>query len=68
MPDFFRPYALNGFPMKDNFSKQAGLYAKYRPTYPRELYVFILNNTTHTRTAWDCGTATGRLKRDSKPF
>jgi hypothetical protein len=28
---------------KDLFSKQSDLYARYRPTYPRELYDYILS-------------------------
>jgi hypothetical protein len=28
---------------KDLFSKQSDLYARYRPTYPKELYEYILS-------------------------
>ena len=46
--------------MKDNFSKQAGDYAKYRPVYPAALYDFILSNTRQRQAAWDCGTGNGQ--------
>ncbi len=47
--------------MKDNFSKQAGLYAKFRPTYPSELFDFIVGKTPNTVSAWDCGTGNGQV-------
>jgi ubiquinone/menaquinone biosynthesis C-methylase UbiE len=47
--------------MKDNFSAQAHEYAKFRPVYPRELYVFLLDNTERKNTAWDCATGNGQV-------
>jgi hypothetical protein len=47
--------------MLDNFSRQAKLYAKYRPSYPDELYDFILGHLQHQQTAWDCGTGSGQV-------
>jgi len=47
--------------MKDNFSSQSNLYAKYRPTYPNELYNFILANCSNFNSAWDCGTGNGQV-------
>jgi ubiquinone/menaquinone biosynthesis C-methylase UbiE len=46
--------------MKDNFSKQADIYAKYRPQYPQELFDFILQHVEKKQTAWDCATGNGQ--------
>ena len=40
----------------DNFSEQAGLYKKYRPSYPDELYKEIVQFTPGRNQCWDCGT------------
>ena len=45
---------------KDNFSKQSAIYAKYRPSYPVELYAFLSSLTAGHNTAWDCGTGNGQ--------
>jgi ubiquinone/menaquinone biosynthesis C-methylase UbiE len=50
--------------MKDNFSKQAAVYAKYRPTYPKELFDFILNHIKNKQVAWDCGTGNGQAAKE----
>ena len=49
--------------MKDNFSKQANLYAKFRPEYPSELYDFILQNVENKGIAWDCATGNGQAAK-----
>jgi ubiquinone/menaquinone biosynthesis C-methylase UbiE len=49
--------------MKDNFSKQANIYAKFRPDYPSKLYDFILQNTANRNTAWDCATGNGQAAK-----
>ena len=49
--------------MKDNFSKQADLYAKYRPEYPREIYEHILSQFTERSCAWDCATGNGQVAK-----
>lgn len=46
--------------MKDNFSNQAGDYAKYRPAYPQQLYDFIGKLVAQKEAAWDCGTGNGQ--------
>ena len=46
--------------MKDNFSTQAGLYAQYRPTYPPELFEYVVSFVSNKNTAWDCGTGNGQ--------
>lgn len=45
---------------KDHFSRQAALYAQFRPQYPRELFAFLATLTTDHNTAWDCGTGNGQ--------
>ena len=45
---------------KDLFSKQSETYAKYRPTYPRELFDYILQFVKQRECAWDCGTGNGQ--------
>lgn len=46
--------------MKDNFSKQANVYAKYRPDYPQELFDFVLAHVNKKQNAWDCATGNGQ--------
>jgi ubiquinone/menaquinone biosynthesis C-methylase UbiE len=46
--------------MKDNFSKQADIYAKYRPSYPQSLFDFILQHIDKKQNAWDCATGNGQ--------
>src|SRR6185295_14341267 len=50
--------------MKDNFSKQAAVYAKYRPTYPQELFSFILGHIENKQLALDCGTGNGQSAKE----
>jgi SAM-dependent methyltransferase len=45
---------------KDLFSKQAAVYAQYRPTYPPALFDYILSFVTEKQTAWDCATGNGQ--------
>lgn len=45
---------------KDNFSKQASAYQKYRPSYPKELFFYLSNLTDNHDLAWDCGTGNGQ--------
>lgn len=47
--------------MKDNFSSKSSSYAKYRPTYPQELYQFLKEKLDETEKAWDCGTGNGQV-------
>nr|WKN35164.1 class I SAM-dependent methyltransferase [Tunicatimonas sp. TK19036] len=48
-------------PMKDNFSTQASEYARFRPTYPDEVFAFILGLIPEKDSAWDCGTGNGQV-------
>lgn len=43
------------------FSKQADLYAKYRPDYPEEMYNFIFEHLDQQNIAWDCATGSGQV-------
>ncbi len=45
---------------KDLFSKQSDLYARYRPSYPSELFDHILSFVNKKDTAWDCATGNGQ--------
>ncbi|MCG8388863.1 MAG: class I SAM-dependent methyltransferase [Cytophagales bacterium] len=47
--------------MKDNFSKQADGYAKFRPHYPTELYQYLFEKVKPRTQAWDCGTGNGQV-------
>lgn len=47
--------------MKDLFSTQADLYKKFRPTYPPELYDFLLSQVPGRDLTWDCGTGNGQV-------
>lgn len=50
--------------MKDNFSQQSQLYQAFRPTYPAELYGFMLSLVRNRDCAWDCGTGNGQVARE----
>lgn len=45
---------------KDLFSERSDLYARYRPTYPEELYDHILSFVKEKNTVWDCATGNGQ--------
>lgn len=48
---------------KDNFSKQASIYAQYRPSYPSELYDFLMEHVPQKAIAWDCATGNGQVAK-----
>lgn len=50
--------------MKDNFSGHAADYAKFRPTYPDELYTYLFSLVAERNHAWDCGTGNGQVARE----
>lgn len=43
------------------FSKQADLYARYRPDYPEEMYNFIFEHLQRKKIGWDCATGSGQV-------
>ncbi len=45
---------------EDHFSRRAGTYVRYRPTYPEELYSYLASISPHRELAWDCGTGNGQ--------
>jgi SAM-dependent methyltransferase len=45
---------------KDHFSKQAADYAKFRPSYPQELFNYLAAIAPNRQIAWDCGTGNGQ--------
>ncbi|MCB9087182.1 MAG: class I SAM-dependent methyltransferase [Calditrichae bacterium] len=45
---------------KDHFSKQAGDYAQYRPSYPPALFAYLAGLCNKHDAAWDCGTGNGQ--------
>lgn len=45
---------------KDHFSTQATDYAKYRPTYPADLFAYLAALVPEHACAWDCGTGNGQ--------
>lgn len=45
---------------KDHFSGHAGIYARYRPTYPAALFAWLAELAPDRRRAWDCGTGNGQ--------
>jgi ubiquinone/menaquinone biosynthesis C-methylase UbiE len=49
--------------MKDNFSKQSAIYAKYRPAYPEQLYDFLFQHVANKKAAWDCATGNGQAAK-----
>lgn len=53
--------------MLDNFSKQAEIYAKYRPSYPQEMYDFLLEHVPQKENAWDCATGSGQVAAALSP-
>lgn len=45
---------------KDLFSNQSQNYARYRPTYPSELFDYLLQWVPARDRAWDCATGNGQ--------
>ncbi len=47
--------------MKDNFSKHAGQYAKFRPAYPQEMITYIVSLAENKNCALDVATGNGQV-------
>lgn len=45
---------------QDNFSRQAEIYAKARPTYPDELFDYLASLCSEHKVCWDCATGNGQ--------
>jgi ubiquinone/menaquinone biosynthesis C-methylase UbiE len=54
--------------MKDNFSSQADHYQRYRPSYPPELFEFIVAQVKEKDMAWDCATGNGQTAKGLAPY
>lgn len=52
----------------DYFSKQAPLYAKYRPHYPAALFEFLASLVSDHQLAWDCATGSGQAAISLTPY
>lgn len=48
---------------RDHFSQHAAEYAKFRPSYPQELFRFLANEAPANKLAWDCATGNGQAAR-----
>lgn len=51
---------------KDNFSKQAELYQKFRPGYPEALIDTLCDQVPERNPAWDCATGNGQSYWDGE--
>lgn len=54
--------------MKDNFSTDSDKYAKFRPVYPAEFYLYLRNILPACENAWDCGTGNGQVAAELSSF
>ncbi len=52
------PSPMPAFP--DHFSSHAANYARYRPTYPAQLFDWIATSAPGRGTAWDCACGNGQ--------
>ncbi|MBI3924140.1 MAG: class I SAM-dependent methyltransferase [Armatimonadetes bacterium] len=48
---------------EDHYSHKAEGYSRFRPTYPDELYQFIVSHVARRERAWDCATGSGQAAR-----
>ncbi len=53
---------------KDLFSAQAAGYARYRPTYPKELFEYLASLALQHQAAWDCATGNGQAALALTPY
>ena len=53
---------------KDHFSKQSGLYSKYRPRYPDAMFRYLSEIAPSNKLAWDCATGSGQAALGLTPF
>lgn len=52
---------------KDHFSARAPAYARYRPGYPRALFVYLASLCPARDLVWDCGTGNGQAAHGLAP-
>jgi ubiquinone/menaquinone biosynthesis C-methylase UbiE len=53
---------------KELFSAQASDYAKFRPTYPQTLFIYLASLCSHRNAAWDCATGNGQAAYELAKF
>lgn len=53
---------------KDYFSAQSVDYAKYRPSYPAEMFEYLARLPQERERAWDCATGNGQAALGLAPF
>ncbi|ANM31815.1 SAM-dependent methyltransferase [Acidobacteria bacterium Mor1] len=53
---------------KDHFSTQSADYARFRPSYPEELYAWLAGQAPGRNLAWDVATGSGQAARGLAPF
>jgi methyltransferase family protein len=51
---------VSGPAFHDHFSRVAGAYATFRPSYPRALFELVAGLAPTRARAWDCGTGSGQ--------
>lgn len=54
--------------MKDNFSQDSANYGRYRPTYPEDLFLYLVDLVRERGIAWDCATGNGQFAAALAPF
>ncbi len=47
--------------MKDLFSTRSDQYARYRPTYPEEVFRYLVSRANGKKRLWDCATGNGQV-------
>lgn len=50
--------------MKDNFSHGSADYAKFRPSYPKEVFEFLDAILERRERVWDCATGNGQVAKE----
>ena len=51
---------MDNIDFKDFFSRQSDIYLKARPTYPDELFEYLVSISPSSEICWDCGTGNGQ--------
>jgi len=50
--------------MKDNFSHSSADYAKFRPSYPKDVFEFLDSILGKRERVWDCATGNGQVAKE----
>jgi SAM-dependent methyltransferase len=57
---FLFPVYNQAMNYKDHFSRQSEHYARYRPEYPADLFLYLSSVSPRKCLAWDCATGSGQ--------